>query len=168
MMMMMMMMMMIVMVMVMVMMLMMMMMMTMMYIPCRVRHDVQPGLQSLGVGYNKSPRVPGLFFLLPTGTIFFAFSSNAVFWITSNFVFTEILFMYSLKLTDGSKCTYNNRHCNDFLHVPDFCNSIFQQLVFLYLLKLLLFTLSSPRIAILIMTTSFSFLSIKTMSGFQP
>ena len=33
-----------------------------MFIPCRLRQDVRPGLYSLGAGYNKSPRVPGLSF----------------------------------------------------------------------------------------------------------
>ena len=33
-----------------------------MFIPCRLRQDVRPGLQSLGAGYNKSLRVPGLSF----------------------------------------------------------------------------------------------------------
>ena len=43
-------------------------------------------------------------FLLLTGTVLsfsiFTVPNNAVFWITSNFTFTLIRFMYSLKLTD--------------------------------------------------------------------
>ena len=35
-------------------------------------------------------------------------------------------------------CTYNDRHYNDFSHAPDFCNFIFQPLVFFYLLKFLI------------------------------
>ena len=34
-----------------------------MSIPYRLRQDIQPGLYSLGAGYNKSPQVPGLSFL---------------------------------------------------------------------------------------------------------
>ena len=77
-----------------------------MSIPCRLRQDVRPGLESLGVGYNKSPRVPGLSFpsshVYRNSTFFstLAVPNNAVFWITSNLTFTPIRFMYSLKLTD--------------------------------------------------------------------
>ena len=39
----------------------------------------------------------------------------------------------------GSKSPNSNRHNNNFSHAPDFCSFIFQQLVFLYLLKFLLF-----------------------------
>ena len=74
----------------------------MMSIPCRLRRDVRPGLQSLGAGYNKSPRVPGLSFPSSyrdsTFLSIFAVPNNAVFWITSNLTFTPIRFMYSLKL----------------------------------------------------------------------
>ena len=75
-----------------------------MSIPCRLRQDVRPGFQSLGAGYSKSPRVPGLSF--PSSyrdSIFrsiFVVPNNDVFWITSNLRFTAIRFMYSLKLTD--------------------------------------------------------------------
>ena len=36
-------------------------------------------------------------------------------------------FMYFLKVHwYSSKGPNNNRHCNDFSHMPDFCNFIFQ------------------------------------------
>ena len=71
-------------------------------IPCRLRQDVRPGLQSLEAGYNKSRRLLGLSFPSSyrdsTFLSIFAVPNNAVFWITSNLTFTPILFMYSLKL----------------------------------------------------------------------
>ena len=73
-----------------------------MSIPCRLRQDVRPVLQSLEAGYNKSPRVLGL--SLPSSyrdssfLSIFAFLNYAVFWITtSTLTFTPIRFMYSLK-----------------------------------------------------------------------
>ena len=73
-----------------------------MSIPCRLRQDVQPGLYPLGAGYNTSPRVAGLSFPSSyrdsTFLSIFAVPNNAVLRITSNFTFTPIRFMYSLKL----------------------------------------------------------------------
>ena len=69
----------------------------MMSIPCRLRRHVQPGW-SLGAGYNKSPRVPGLSFPSSyrdsTFLSIFAVPNNAVFWITSNLTLTLIRFMH--------------------------------------------------------------------------
>ena len=54
--------------------------------------------------FNKSPLVRGLSFPSSyrdsTFLSIFAVPNNAVFWITSNFTFTPIRFMYSLKLTE--------------------------------------------------------------------
>ena len=49
-----------------------------MTIPCRVIHDVNPGLWSLGAGYNKSPSA----YRDSTFLSISAVPSNAVFWIT--------------------------------------------------------------------------------------
>ena len=91
----------------------------------------------------------------------FAVPNNAVFWITSNLTFTPIRFMYSLKLTDtaprapitkGTTMTFRMRRTFKSWYFSNFSSS-------------LSFTLSSPWMATLIMTTSLSFLWIKTMSG---
>ena len=129
-----------------------------MSIPCRLRQDVRPGLQSLEAGYNKSPRVPGLSFPSSyrdsTFLSIFAVPNNAVFWITSNLTFTPIRFMYSLKLTDttprapittGNTMTFRMRQTFKSWYFSNFSSS-------------LSFTLSSPWMATLIMTTSLSFL----------
>ena len=129
-----------------------------MSIPCRLRQDVRPGLQSFEAGYNKSPRVPGLSFPSSyrdsTFLSIFAVPNNAVFWITSNLTFTPIRFKYSLKFTDtaprapittGTTMTFRMRQTFKSWYFSNFSSS-------------LSFTLSSPWIATLIMTTSLSFL----------
>ena len=95
-----------------------------MSIPCRLRQDARPGLQSLGAGYNKSPRVRSLSFPSSyrnsTFLSIFAVPNYAVIWINSNLTITPIRFMYSLKLTDTAlRNPNNNRHYNDFSHAPD-------------------------------------------------
>ena len=139
-------------------------------IPCRLRQGVGPGLKSLGAGYNKSPRVTDLSFPSSyrdsTFLSIFAVPNNAVFWITSNLTFTPIRFMYSLKLTDtaprapittGTTMTFRTRQT--------FAISSFNSWYFSNFSSSLSFTLSSPGMATSIMTTSLSFLSIKTMPG---
>ena len=74
------------------------------------------------------------------------FPSSAVFWRTSSLTFTPIRFIYSPKLTETATSSFNNRYFS----------------IFSYSLS---FTLSSPGMAISIMATSLSVLSIKTMSG---
>ena len=121
-------------------------------------------------GYNKSPQVPGLSFPSSyrdsTFLSIFAEPNNAVFWIISNLTFTPICLMSSLKLTDtaprapittGTTLTFRMRQT--------FAISSFNTWYFSNFSSSLSFTLSSPRIATSIMTTSLSFLSIKTTSG---
>ena len=107
--------------------------------------QIQPGLESLGVGHNKSLQVPGLSFPSSyrdsTSLSIFAVPSNAIFWITSNLAFMSICFMYSLKLTDTTP------------RAPITTGTT------------MTFALSSPGMATSAMTTSLSFLSIETMSG---
>ena len=95
-----------------------------MSIPCRLRQGVRSGLQSLGAGYNKSQRVPGLSFPSSyrnsTFLSIFAVPNYADIWIKSNLTITSIRFMYSLKLTDTAlRNPNNNGHYNDFSHAPD-------------------------------------------------
>ena len=149
---------------------MMMIMTMMMSIPCRLRQDVRPGLQSLGAGYNKSPRVPGLSFPSSyrdsTFLSIFAVPNNAVFWITSNLTFTPIRFMYSLKLTDTApRAPITTGTTMTFRMRQTFAISSFNSWYFSNFSSSLSLTPSSPGLATSIMTTSLSFLSIKTMSG---
>ena len=126
--------------------------------------------QSTIAGYNKSPRVRGLSFPSSyrdsTFLSIFAVPNNAVFWTTSNLTFTPIRFMYSLKLTDtaprapittGTTMTFRMRQT---FAISSFNSWYFSK----FSSSGLSFTLSSSRMATSIMTTSLSFLSIKTIS----
>ena len=136
-----------------------------MFMPCRLRQDVQPGLQSSGVGYNNSPRVPGLSFPSSyrdsTFLSIFAVPNNAVFWITSNLTFTPIRFMYSLKLTDTApKSPITTGTTMTFRMPQTFAISSFNSWYFSNFSSSLSFTLSSPGMATSIMTTSHSVILI--------
>ena len=137
-------------------------------IPCRLRQGVGPGLKSLGAGYNKSPRVTDLSFPSSyrdsTFLSIFAVPNNAVFWITSNLTFTPIRFMYSIKLTDTAQRAPITTGTT-FRMRQTFAISSFNSWYFSNFSSSLSFTLSSPGMATSIMTTSLSFLSIKTMPG---
>ena len=116
-------------------------------------------------GYNKSPQVPGL--SLPssyrdsTFLSIFAIPNHVVFWITSNLTFTPIRFTYSLKLTDSAPRTPITRGTTKtFCMCQTFAISSFNKWYFSNFSSSSSFTLAT-----LIMTTSLSFLSIKTMSG---
>ena len=136
-----------------------------MAIPCRLRQDVQPGLQSSGAGYNNSPRVPGLSFPSSyrdsTFHGIFAVANNAVFWITSNLKFTPISFMYSLKLTDMASTAPITTVTTMTFHMHQtFAISSFNCWYFSNFSSSLSFTLSSPGMATSIMTTSHSVILI--------
>ena len=139
-------------------------------IPCRLRQGVGPGLKSLGAGYNKSPRVSDLSFPSSyrdsTSLSIFAVPNNAVFWITPNLTFTPVRFMYSLKLTDtAQRAPITTGITMTFSKRQTFEISPFKSWYFSNFSSSLSFTLSSPGMAASIMTTSLSFLSIKTMPG---
>jgi len=91
-------------------------------------------------GYNKSPRVPRLSFPSSyrdsTFLSIFAVPNKAVFTITSNLTFTPIRFMYSLKLTDRAPRAPITTGTTMTSHAPQFCNFIFQWLVFLSCISL--------------------------------
>ena len=98
-------------------------------------------------------------FLLLTG-------NNAVFWINSNLTFTQISFMYSLKLTDSApRAPITTGTTMNFRMRQTFAISSFNSWHLSSFSSFLSFTLSSPGIPTSIMTTSLSFLSIKTISG---
>ena len=126
--------------------------------------------QSTIAGYNKSPRVRGLSFPSSyrdsTFLSIFAVPNNAVFWITSNLTFTPIRFMYSLKLTDTApRAPITTGTTMTFRMRQTFAISSFNSWYFSnFSSSGLSFTLSSSRMATSIMTTSLSFLSIKTIS----
>ena len=116
-------------------------------------------------GYKKSPQVPGLPFPSSyrdsTFLSIFAVPNNVVFWITSNLTFTPIRFMYSLKLTDSAPRTpITTGTTKTFCMCQTFAISSFNKWYFSNFSSSSSFTLAT-----LIMTTSLSFLSIKTMSG---
>ena len=120
-------------------------------------------------GY-KSPRVPDLSFPSSYRNSFFlsifAVPNNAVFWITSNLAFTPIHFMYSLKLTDTAvRAPITTGTTMTFRMRQTFAIPSLSSWYFFNFSSSLSFTLSSPGMATSIMTTSLSFLSIKTMSG---
>ena len=134
------------------MMMMMMMMMMLMSIPCRLRRDVRPGSQSLGAGYNMSPRDPGLSFPSSyrnsTFLSIFAVPNNAVLWITSNLTFTPIRFMYCLKLTDTApRAPITTGTTMTFCMRQTFAISSFNSWYFSNFSSPLSFILSSPGIS---------------------
>jgi len=136
----------------------------------RLRQDIRPGLQSLGAGYKKSPWVPGL--SLPssyrdsTFLSIFAVPGNAVSWMTSKLNFRPICFNYFIKFTDTApRAPITTGTTMTFRIRQTFAISSFNSWYFSTFSSSLSFTLSPPGMATAIMPTSFSFLSIKTMSG---
>ena len=97
-------------------------------------------------GCNKSPWVPGLSF--PSS---YQYRDSTFLSIFQPHLHADSLHVLLKVDWYGSKGPNNNRHCNYFSHGSDFCNFIFQWLVFPELLKFKLLSSSSSLLLLLLL-----------------